>query len=72
MENDLKTVAFRPDEIEGRLLRLLSRKHGLPKTRVLGQALREKAEREGIKFDFGDDKNHPPTKPRPLHRPQRD
>ncbi len=41
-------VTYRPDTDEERLIALLSRKTGLNKTRLLGLAVRQMAEREGV------------------------
>lgn len=41
-------VTYRPDTDEERLIGLLSRKTGLNKSRLLGLALRQMAEREGV------------------------
>nr|WP_309694855.1 hypothetical protein [Armatimonas sp.] len=41
-------VTYRPDTDEERLIALLSRKTGLNKSRLLGLALRQMAEREGV------------------------
>jgi predicted transcriptional regulator len=55
MPSKINVVAFRPDPDEERLLHQLARKTGLPKTRILGQALREKAEREGFPVVIDDE-----------------
>jgi hypothetical protein len=41
-------VTYRPDTDEERLIALLSRKTGLNKSRLLGLAVRQMAEREGV------------------------
>ena len=48
MPSDRKIVAFRPDADEEKMLAALAKKHGLPMTRVLGQALRRWAEQERV------------------------
>lgn len=48
MPSDRRTIHFRPDAEEESLLTQLTRLRGLSMSRVLGQALREMAKREGL------------------------
>ena len=51
MATDRRFVAYRPDPTEEVLLLELAKRHGLPMSRVIGQALRRWAKDEGIKAD---------------------
>lgn len=48
MPSDRRVVAFRPDEAEEAILQALAKKTGLPMARIIGIALREKAENDGL------------------------
>jgi hypothetical protein len=57
MPSDRKLISYRPDETEELIIKALAKKHGLPMARIIGQALREKAEREGVKVEASTDKS---------------
>lgn len=48
MPSERKVVAYRPDSIEEKILSKMTKASGLSMARVIGTALREKANREGI------------------------
>jgi hypothetical protein len=48
MPSDRRYIPYRPDSVEEELLSKLSKMKGLSMSRLLGQALREMAAREGV------------------------
>ncbi len=49
MATQNKMIGYRPDSTERGILEAYKRKTGLPFSRVIAMALREKAERENVK-----------------------
>ena len=48
MPSTRKFTAYRPDDEENIMLKKLAKKHGASMSRLIGMAIREKAEREGV------------------------
>ena len=51
MATSNKMIGYRPDPTERAILEAYKRKTGLPFSRLIALAIREKAEREGIKTE---------------------
>ncbi|MES2460648.1 MAG: hypothetical protein V4671_08685 [Armatimonadota bacterium] len=65
MPSDRRVIAFRPDDKEQDMIDFLHEKNGLPASRNVGVAIREKAEREGYKSDWKEQKHEEKIKERP-------
>jgi hypothetical protein len=48
MATERATLAYRPDEEERRLLEALAKRYGLSKSRLIGLAVRQMAERDKV------------------------